>query len=105
MHQEKNLKYQLPKKYYGKLENLTEPGHDLQIDFTGKLHNKNIHGEVQTPKRSYTFYRVTSICTEYWKKSNLIKEERLSPKNTEKFARTEILKSNDVPPEHIRETE
>ena len=43
----KNLKYQLPKKHYGKLEKLTEPGQELQIDFTGKLHNKNIHGEVQ----------------------------------------------------------
>ena len=43
----KNLKYQLPKKHYGKLETLTEPGQELQIDFTGKLHNKNIHGDVQ----------------------------------------------------------
>ena len=43
----KNLKYQLPRKHYGKLEQLTEPGQELPIDFTGKLHNKNIHGEVQ----------------------------------------------------------
>ena len=43
----KNLRYQLPKKYYGKLEKLTEPGQELQIEFTGKLHNKNLHGEVQ----------------------------------------------------------
>ena len=43
----KNLKYQLPKKHYGKLEKLTKPGQEIQIDFTGKLHNKNIHGEVQ----------------------------------------------------------
>ena len=43
----KNLKYQLPKNYDGKLENLTEPGQELQIDFTGKLQNKNIHGVVQ----------------------------------------------------------
>ena len=42
----KNLKYQLPKKYYGKLEKLTEPGQELQNDFTGKLHNKNIHGDL-----------------------------------------------------------
>ena len=42
-----NLKYQLPKKHYGKLETLTEPGQELQIDFTGKLHNKNIHRDVQ----------------------------------------------------------
>ena len=42
-----NLKYQLQKKFYGKLENQTEPGQELQIDFTGELHNKNIHGEIQ----------------------------------------------------------
>ena len=43
----KNLKYQLPSKHYGKLEKLTEPGQELQIDFTGKLHNQKIHGDVQ----------------------------------------------------------
>ena len=41
----KNLKYQLPKKYYGKLEKLSEPGHEIQIDITRKLHNKHLHGE------------------------------------------------------------
>ena len=43
----KSVKYQIPKKHFGKLEKLTEPGQELQIDFTGKLHNKNIHGDVQ----------------------------------------------------------
>ena len=43
----KSLKYQLPKKHFGKLEKLTEPRQELQIDFTGKLHKKNIHGDVQ----------------------------------------------------------
>ena len=43
----KNLNYQLPKKHYGKLEKLSEPGQDLQIDFTGKLHNKKLNGETQ----------------------------------------------------------
>ena len=43
----KHLEYQLPTTFYAKLENLTEPGQELQIDFTGKLPNKNIHGEVQ----------------------------------------------------------
>ena len=43
----KSLKYQLPKKYYGKLEKLTEHGQEIQIDFTGKLHKKNIHGKIQ----------------------------------------------------------
>ena len=43
----KNLKYQLPKKHYGKLEKLSEPGQEIQIDFIGKLHNKHLHGETQ----------------------------------------------------------
>ena len=36
----KNLKYQLSKNHYGNLKTLTEPGQKIQIDFTGKLHNK-----------------------------------------------------------------
>ena len=44
---DKNLKYQLPKKNYGKLEKLYEPGEKTQIDFTGKLHNKKLSGETQ----------------------------------------------------------
>ena len=43
----KNLKYQIPKNQYGKLEKLSEPGQELQIDFTGKLHNKNLNGKHQ----------------------------------------------------------
>ena len=43
----KNLKYQLPKKHYGKLEKLSEPGQEIQIDFIGQLHNKNLHDELQ----------------------------------------------------------
>ena len=43
----KNFNYQLPKKHYGKLEKLTEPGQEIQIDFTGKLHNKIINADVQ----------------------------------------------------------
>ena len=42
-----NFKYQLPKKLYGKLEKLSEPGQEIQIDFTGELHNKNLNGEIQ----------------------------------------------------------
>ena len=45
-----NLKYQLSKKHYGKLGKLTEPGQEIQIDFTGNLQNKDIHGEVQILK-------------------------------------------------------
>ena len=43
----KKLNYQLPKKHYGKLEKLSEPGQELQIDFTGKLNNKKLNGEIQ----------------------------------------------------------
>ena len=43
----KNLKYQLPKNHYGKLKKLTEPGQEIQIDSTGKLHSKRINGDVQ----------------------------------------------------------
>ena len=43
----KTLKYQLPNIHYGKLKTLTEPGQEIQIDFTGKLHNKRINGDVQ----------------------------------------------------------
>ena len=42
----KNLKYQIPKNHYGKLEKLTEPGQEIQIDFSGKLHNKRINRDV-----------------------------------------------------------
>ena len=43
----KNLKYQIPKNQHGKLEKITEPGKKLQIEFTGKLHNKQYNGEPQ----------------------------------------------------------
>ena len=43
----KNLKYQIPKNENGKLKILTEPGQEIQIDFTGKLHNKKLNGESQ----------------------------------------------------------
>ena len=37
----KNLKYQLPKHEFGKLKTLTEPGQEIQIDFSGNLKTKN----------------------------------------------------------------
>ena len=43
----KSSKYQLLKKHYGSLEKLTERGQEIQIDFTGKLQNENILGDVQ----------------------------------------------------------
>ena len=42
----RKLKYQLPNNHYGKLKSLTEPGQETQIDFTGKLLNKRINGDV-----------------------------------------------------------
>ena len=36
----KYLKYQIPKNESVKLKVLTEPGQEIQIDFTGKLHKK-----------------------------------------------------------------
>ena len=43
----KNLNYQLPKNNFGKLKTLTEPGQEVQIDFTGKLNPKKRNGEHQ----------------------------------------------------------
>ena len=42
-----NLKHQLPNNHHGKLKKLTESGQGIQIDFSGKLHNKRINGDVQ----------------------------------------------------------
>ena len=42
-----NLIYQLPKRNFGKLKTLTEPGQEVQIDFTGKLNHKKLNGEHQ----------------------------------------------------------
>ena len=57
----KNLKYQLPKKHYGKIEKLTEPSQEIQIDLTGKLHNKNIDGEVQILRAIYRFSKWPTV--------------------------------------------
>ena len=38
-----NLKYQIPKIESGKLKALTELGQKIQIDLTGKLHNKKLN--------------------------------------------------------------
>ena len=43
----KNLKYRIPNNHYGKLKKLTELGQEIQIDFSGKLHNKRINGDNQ----------------------------------------------------------
>ena len=41
----KNLKYR--KREFGKLKTLTEPGQEIQIDFSGKLTNEKLNGEYQ----------------------------------------------------------
>ena len=51
----KNLKYKLPKTRYGKLEKLSKPDQQIQIEFTGKLHNKKLHSEVQILIAVYIF--------------------------------------------------
>ena len=43
----KKLKYQLPKREFGKLKTLTDPRQEIQIDFSGKLNNKKINEENQ----------------------------------------------------------
>ena len=43
----KNLKYQIPKREFGKLKTLTEPRQEIQIDFPGKLNNEKLNGEYQ----------------------------------------------------------
>ena len=46
-HQVKTLNTNYQKKHYRKLEKLSEPGQEIQIDFTGKLHNTIRSGETQ----------------------------------------------------------
>ena len=41
----KNLKDQISTNQHGTLEKLTKPVQELKLDFTGKLHNKNLNGE------------------------------------------------------------
>ena len=69
----KNLNYQLPKNDYGKLEKLSESGQEIQIDFIGKLHNKNLSGETQILFAVDTFSKwpTVKICnTSETKKTN-----------------------------------
>ena len=91
---------------------------ELQIDFTVKLHNKNIHGKVQILKAVDRFSKwpTVKICrtAETKKVTNFLssnfnlygipekiksdKEERLFRRNTENSARTEISKLSIAPP-------
>ena len=60
----KNLKYQIPNIHYGKLKELTKPGQEIQIDFTGKLHIKRMNGDVQIliPKDRFSKWPTVKIC-------------------------------------------
>ena len=49
------------KQTYGKLEKLTEPGQQKQIDFTGKLDKQSIHGDVQIIFAVYRFSKWPTI--------------------------------------------
>ena len=42
-----NLNYQILKNIFGKLKTITEPGQEIQIDFSGKLNHKKRNGEHQ----------------------------------------------------------
>ena len=57
----KNFKYQLPKKHYGELEKLFEPGQEIKIDFSGNLRNKNLHGEKQILKTVDRFSKCPTV--------------------------------------------
>ena len=48
----KNSKYQIPEKQHVKLEKLTEPGQELQKDFTGKLQNKKFKRRISNIKKN-----------------------------------------------------
>ena len=93
----KNLKYQLPKNYYGKLEKLSD-GQEIQIDFYGKLRNKNLHGEVQIlmqnlrSKSGYQFLPSNFRLCGIPEKIESDKEERSFRRNINNSARAENLK-------------
>ena len=58
----KSLKYQLANKPYDK--KLSEAAQEIQIDFTGKLHNKTLHNEVQilTAEDRFSKWPNVKIC-------------------------------------------
>ena len=96
----KSLKYQLPKKYYGKLEKLTEAGQEIQIDLTGNLHNKNMHGEVQILKAVDRFSRwpTAKIC----KTSATIEVMQFLSSNINLYGIPEKIKSEKGAPLYLK---
>ena len=114
----KNLKYQLPKNEFGKLKTITEPGQEIQIDFSGKLNNKKLNGEHQIliavirfskwptarfcksseTKEVINFLKQNFNLYELPEKINTDKGggERLYRKNIKNFATEKTFKSNTV---------
>ena len=117
----KNLKYQIPKREFGKLKTPTEPGQEIQIDFSGKLNNKKLNGEHQIliavdrfckwptakicksaeTKEVINFLKQNFNLYGLLEKIKRTKAERLSQKNTKNFANRKTLKSNIVHREFI----
>ena len=105
----KNLKYQLPNNHYGKLKKTNRTGSRNTNDFTEKLHNKRLNGDVQiliavdrfskwpTVKTCKTAEsrEVLNFLTKYFnpygipKKINSDKGEPLYQKNTNNFVKSE----------------
>ena len=121
LHHVKTLNINYRKKIYGKLEKLPEPGQELQIDFTGKLHNKHIHGEIQIliAVDRFSKWQTVKICktvgTEevtsfllsnfdlygILEKIKSDKRKRLFPKSIGTFAKSEISKLKIAPPPRL----
>ena len=105
------------------LEKITEPVQEKQIDFTGKLQNKNIHKDLQiliavgwfskwptvklceTPetKEVKSFFGVIILYTDKRRKSNQIKEAPLSRNNTGSFVTIGTWNLDTARPEYMRE--
>ena len=110
----KNLKYQLPKNEFGKLKTITEPGQEIQIDFSGKLNNNKLNGEHQLliAIDRFSKWPTAKICKSSETKEvlNLLKQNfniyglqekiktdkggRFFQKNIKNFATRKISKSN-----------
>ena len=121
----KNLKYQLPKNHNGKLKKLTKPGQEIQIDFTGKRHNKRINGDVQMliAVDRFSKWPTVEICKTAETKEVLnfltnnfnlygipekIKSDKggaFISKEYKKIVKTETKKLNTVHPDYMREME
>ena len=94
----KNLKYQITKNEFGKLKTLTQPGQEIQIDFSGKLNNKKLNGEHQIliAIDRFSKYPTAKICKSSETKEvlNFLKQNFNLYGLPEKITRRERLKSS-----------